>query len=161
MKKRTHGLVTLLALGAVVASVAATAGPAIGGPLPSAAFAIGDGNTATGSTVTFWGSQWWKDNSVSAGAAPASFKGYALDVDAAACTFSTRPGNSPPPPSGPLPRVITVLVTSSVTKSGATISGTITGFAQVATNDGYDADPGHAGTGTVLNVSPCGGGGVL
>jgi len=50
-----------------------------------------------------------------------------------------------------------VLVTGSVTKSGSTISGTVAGFVQVQTDDGYASDPGHPGTGTVVGaVIPCG-----
>lgn len=158
MKTRAHPLIAALALTGSIIAFAAVAGSAIGDPLPTAAFAIGDGNATANSRVTFWGSQWWKDNDVSTGSAPASFKGYALNVDSTTCTFTTAPGNSPPPPDGPLPAVITVLVTSSVSKSGPTISGTITGFAHVATNPGYDSNPGHPGTGTVIDVVPCGGG---
>ena len=87
----------------------------------------------------------------------AAFKGYAAEVDPIGCTFTTRPGNSAPPPAGPLPSVITVLVTSSVTKSGSAITGKISEFALVATAAGYDSDPGHPGTGNVISVLPCGG----
>ena len=30
-----------------------------------------------GNTVMFWGAQWWKNNHLSGGTAPASFKGFA------------------------------------------------------------------------------------
>ncbi len=156
MRNRMRPLFAALAVTGSIIAFAAVAGPAVGDPLPTAAFAIGDGNATINSAVTFWGSQWWKDNQISTGAAPASFKGYAVNVDSTACTFSTAPGNSPPPPDGPLPSVITVLVTGSVTKSGPVISGTIKEFALVATNGGYDSNPGHAGTGTVIGVLPCG-----
>ena len=162
MNTRARRLLAALAMTGSIIAFSAVAGSAVGDPLPTGSFVIGDGNAAVNSAVTFWGSQWSKDNQVSAGAAPASFKGYALDVDSTACTFTTAPGNSPPPPDGPLPSVITVLVTSSVTKSGPTISGNVTGFAVVATDAGYDSNPGHAGTGTVVSVSSCtpsGGGG--
>ena len=122
---------------------------------PGGMFVIGDGNASAGSQVTFWGAQWWKDNSVSNGAAPAGFKGYAVDVDLANCTFTSVKGNSAPPPDGPLPAVIDVLVTSSVTQSGSSVSGTVVGVAHVATADGYDSNPGHAGTGSVLGFEPC------
>ena len=157
MRNRTRPLLAVLAVTGSIVALAAVAGPAIGDPLPTAAFAIGDGNATLNSSVTFWGSQWWKDNQVSTGSGPAAFKGYALNVDATACTFTSAPGNSPPPPDGPLPSVITVLVTNSVTKSGPTISGKITEFALVATNAGYDSNPGHAGTGTVIGFIPCSG----
>src|SRR5439155_23403868 len=40
-------------------------------------FVIGNNNAAIGTSVTFWGAQWWKLNSLSGGAAPASFEGFA------------------------------------------------------------------------------------
>lgn len=145
-------------LGSLAALATAAVPAASADPAPAGSFAIGDGNAATGTAVTFWGARWWKDNQLSAGTAPPSFKGYALTVDSTSCTFTSTTGNSPPPPSGPLPALITVLVTSSVSQSGPTISGTVTGFALVATDPGYDSDPGHAGTGTVVGFFPCGGG---
>jgi hypothetical protein len=157
MRNRARPLLAALAVTGSVVALAALAGPAAGDPLPTAAFAIGDGATIN-SSVTFWGSQWWKDNDLSTGRAPAAFKGYAVSVDSSTCTFTTRTGNSAPPPDGPLPQFLTVLVTSDVTQSGSTISGDITAFAVVATNAGYDSNPGHAGTGTVLDIVPCGGG---
>ena len=42
------------------------------------------------------------------------------------------------------------LVTTSVRASGSTISGTIASIVVVATAGGYAADPGHAGTGSVV-----------
>ncbi len=160
MRNRARSLLAALAVTGSIIALAAVAGAARGDSGPTAAFAIGDGNAALGSSVMFWGSQWWKDNDVSAGA-PASFKGYAVDVDPSACTFTTRTGNSAPSPDGPLPAVMTVLVTNNVSQSGSTISGTITGFALVATNAGYDSNPGHPGTGTVVGFSPCGGHGTF
>lgn len=155
---RSHARICpfLALLGSLVAVAAAVVPAAASDPPPAGAFAIGDLNAVLNSPVTFWGAQWSKDNQVSTADAPPAFKGYALDVDSTACTFTTDPGNSAPPPSGPLPSVITVLVTNSVTKSGPTISGTITEFALVATNDGYDSDPGHPGTGSVIGFVPCG-----
>jgi uncharacterized repeat protein (TIGR01451 family) len=114
------------------------------------AFVIGD-QSQTG-TVTFWGSQWASTNQVSGGAAPSSFKGFAKYPAAPTCgaTFTTDPGNSAPPPNGPLPAYMSVIVTSKVTKSGSTISGTIVKIVIVKTNAGYDSDPGHPGTATVV-----------
>ena len=40
-------------------------------------FAVGDGNAAIGTAVTFWGARWAADNMLSGGSAPASFKGFA------------------------------------------------------------------------------------
>jgi hypothetical protein len=116
-------------------------------------FVIGDGNAAIGTGVTFWGAQWWKLNNLSAGAAPAAFKGFEnapSTLPACGTTWSTDPGNSPPPPAGPLPAFMAVIVSSSISKSGATISGTVAHEVIVRTNAGYAPNPGHAGTGTVV-----------
>jgi hypothetical protein len=117
-------------------------------------FAIGDQNAAVGSSVTFWGAKWWKLNALSGGDAPAAFKGWANTLDGTSCpsSWSTDPGNSSEPPEGPLPGLIEVLVPSTVTKSGKVISGNSTEVALVRTDPGYAANPGHAGTGTVVAV---------
>lgn len=118
-------------------------------------FVIGNGNAAVGGTVTFWGAQWASLNTLSGGSAPSSFKGFANQTSSnpAACggTWTTRPGNSPGPPSS-IPSYMAVIVASSASKSGSTISGNTTRVVVVRTNPGYDANPGHAGTGTVVAV---------
>jgi hypothetical protein len=148
-----RGFVAALAIGLLAAS-AATA-PADS----SAIFAIGDGNSAANASVEFWGAQWWKDNAVSGGTAPASFKGLAVTVTPTGpCsgTFTTDPGNSVDPPAT-VASQIQVLVVNSVTKSGPVISGTYDDVDLVNTDPGYGPAPGHAGTGTV--IADCNGGG--
>jgi len=117
-------------------------------------FVIGDQNAATGASVTFWGAQWAKKNPTSGGSAPRSFKGFAEDPTTPSCgvAWTTDPGNSTPPPDGPLPTFMAVIVTSSVDKDGSEISGTTVHIVVVKTNPGYAANPGHAGTGTVVAV---------
>jgi hypothetical protein len=120
-------------------------------------FVIGDQNAVVGANVTFWGAQWWKLNSPSTGTAPASFKGFANTLTAPLGTgcespWTTDPGNSSDPPAAPLPPLMEVLVTSSVSKSGRVISGDTVAVALVETNPGYAPNPGHAGTGTVLAI---------
>ncbi len=129
------------------------------GVLAGGSFVIGDKNAAVGTAVTFWGAQWWKLNSLTGGAAPAAFKGFETSASPPACgvNWTTGPGNSPPPPAGPLPAYMAVIVSSSIGKSGATISGNTVKVVIVKTNPGYDANPGHAGTGTVI-ATLCGGG---
>jgi hypothetical protein len=149
--------VALGALSALASLVFAASAAAQG------SFVIGDGNAAVGSSVTFWGAQWWQENSLSGGLAPASFKGFADTVSSSpSCgeTWTTRPGNSSKPPAGPLPELIEVVVSSNVTKSGPTISGDVHEVVVVQTTPGYADDPGHAGTGTVI-ATVCGGGGPL
>jgi len=115
-------------------------------------FVIGDGNAATGTSVTFWGAKWSKLNDLSGGDAPAAFKGFENSPAVVTCgtSWTTRPGNSPPPPAGPLPSVMAVIVSSSIDKSGSTISGDTVHMVVVRTNPGYAPNPGHAGRGTVL-----------
>ncbi len=113
-------------------------------------FVVGN-NTASGS-VTFWGAHWSKVNSLSGGAAPASFKGYAASSSTAACggTWTTSPGNSATSPLGQLPSYMSVIVSSITSQSGAKISGNAEHVVVVKTAAGYANDPGHAGTGTVV-----------
>jgi uncharacterized repeat protein (TIGR01451 family) len=115
-------------------------------------FVIGDNDAAMGTSVTFWGAQWWKLNSLSGAAAPASFKGFAKSPPTATCgtDWTTSSGNSAPPPPGPLPSFMGVIVASSISQSGSTISGNTVHMVIVQTNPGYAPDPGHAGTGTVV-----------
>jgi hypothetical protein len=127
-------------------------------------FVIGDGNAVTETPVTFWGAQWWMANTLSGGLAPASFKGFANTPQTSpecGTSWSTGPGNSSGPPPGPLPEFIDVIVASDITKAGPTISGDTQEVVVVKTDSGYAPDPGHAGTGTVVDVA-CGspGGGL-
>jgi PKD repeat protein len=118
------------------------------------AFVIGDQNSAVDTSVTFWGAQWSKLNSLSGGAAPAAFKGFAPDPAVPACgvNWSSDPGNSSSPPAGPLPDFMAVIVSSSITQSGSDISGDTAHIVIVQTNGGYAPSPGHAGTGKVVAV---------
>jgi hypothetical protein len=115
---------------------------------------VGNGNASVGSTPTFWGSDWYLRNTLSGGTAPDSFKGFEnTPAGPTGCggTWSTRTGNSPPPPSG-LPSYTAMLVTSSVTKSGSVLTGTKPMIVIVHVNPGYDANPGHPATAEVLAV---------
>ena len=117
-------------------------------------FVIGDHNAGIGSSVTFWGAQWANLNSLSGGNAPRSFKGFSEKPLTPACgiDWSADPGNSSPPPQGPLPKFMGVIVTSSASKQGSAISGNTVHIVIVQTNPGYAPNPGHAGTGTVVAV---------
>jgi hypothetical protein len=115
-------------------------------------FVIGDKNAEAGTLVTFWGAKWWKLNSLSGGSGPAAFKGFEDSPATTACatSWTTDPGNSTPPPAGPLPEYMLVLVSSKISKTGAAISGNTVHEVVVKTNPGYASNPGHAGTGTVI-----------
>jgi len=136
-------------------SASATANSLIYETPASGSFAIGDKSASLGSAVNFWGAQWALTNSLSAGPAPNSFKGFAdtLTVTPATCgsTWSTDTGNSSQPPAA-LPSFMTVAVTSSVSQSGSVLSGTISEIVVVSTNPGYLNDPGDPGTGTVVAI---------
>ncbi len=116
-------------------------------------FVLGDGSAATGSGATFWGSQWAKDNSLSQGSGPSSFKGFAGDVSSAppACggTWTTSSGDSASPVDT-VPAYMGVAVSSSISKHGKVVSGDIVEIVVVRTGPGYAPDPGHAGAGVVV-----------
>jgi len=123
--------------------------------LGSGSFVIGDLNATAGNAVTFWGARWAKDNSLSGGPAPHAFKGFAdtTSTTSPACggTWTADPGNSSGPPDS-VPSYMPVIVSSSVTESGATISGNVSKIVIVKTNLGYGPSPGQTGTGTVVAV---------
>jgi hypothetical protein len=143
---------------AAAASLALAGGALADAPSNPGTFVIGDQNVLLGSQVTFWGAQWWKNNPLSTGLAPASFKGFAVDATpTCGQNWTTDPGNSSHPPAT-VDGVIPVIVSSQITKSGPVISGDATEVALVQVDPGYAGDPGHPGTGTVIGFL-CGGGG--
>ena len=75
---------TLAACSAAVVSLGLAGGAMADQPSGVGSFVISDQNAAVGSQVTFWGAQWWKQNPLSTGLAPASFKGFA-DTATATC----------------------------------------------------------------------------
>jgi hypothetical protein len=116
---------------------------------------IGDRDAVAGNHVTFWGAQWARLNSLSGGDAPDSFKGFAnsTSTNPATCggAWASDPGNSSGPPSS-IPLFITVIAASSITQSGSEITGDIPEIVLIRTDPGYEPNPGHAGTGTVVSV---------
>ena len=114
-------------------------------------FQVGDLSTA--GTVTFWGAQWAQVNSLSGGSAPSAFKGFADSTQttppSCGTTWNTSPGSSSTPVAN-LPAYMGTAITTTVTKSGSNISGTITHIVVVVTDPGYQPNPGHPGTGTVI-----------
>jgi hypothetical protein len=144
----------------VLASLVLAGGAMADAPSNSGSFVIGDQNAAIGSQVTFWGAQWWTDNSLGGGVAPAAFKGFADNVSATCGrNWTTDPGNSSHPPAT-LSGTVPVIVSSNITQNGSVISGDTSEVALVQVDPGYAGDPGHPGTGTVVNIL-CGGTGGL
>ena len=115
------------------------------------AFVISDLQDINGHAVYWWGAQWWKKDHLSSGLAPAAFKGYETGNASPWCgqTWTTRPGNSPHPPSA-VAGMMAVIVTAHVTKRGPVLSGDIVHIVMVHTNPGYGPNPGHPGTGTIV-----------
>lgn len=143
------------------ASLALAGGALAEAPSNPGTFVIGDQNVLVGSQVTFWGALWWKDNPLSTGLAPASFKGFAVDATpTCGQDWTTDPGNSSHPPAT-VGDVIPVIVSSQITKTGPVISGDTTEVALVQVDPGYAGDPGHPGTGTVVGFACGGPGGIL
>jgi hypothetical protein len=122
------------------------------GTAPGGNFVIGDGNATTGTAVTFWGARWWNLNTLSGGTAQARFKGFEDQPPRLSCakTWTASPGNATPPPSGPLPHYMAVIVSSTITQTGSVISGNTPSMVVVKTSPSYAPDPGHPGTGTVI-----------
>ena len=118
------------------------------------AFVIGSARNQMGGAVTFWGAAWAQQNSLGGRSGPRSFKGFANDPKVPSCgaRWTADPGNSTPPPSGPLPTYMGVIVTSSISKTGSRIAGDAVHIVVVKINPGYASNPGHAGTGTIVAV---------
>ncbi len=120
----------------------------IAGYLERGAFVIGDQDAQIGATVTWWSPMWWKANSLSGAPAPASFKGFAATFSVGGPvvggTWSTGPGSKSQPPDT-VPEYMVVIVTSSVAKSGSSISGDIVSIVLVKTDPTF-------GTGTVVSI---------
>ncbi len=123
--------------------------------LDQGSFVVGN-NSASG-TVTFWGSKWSSTNSLTGGAAPNAFKGFASTISttppACGSSWTTKTGNSSVPPvPGAVPSYMGVVVASGVTSTGSVIAGNSVSIVIVHTDPGYLNDPGHPGTGTVVAV---------
>jgi hypothetical protein len=127
---------------------------------PIAVFVIGDAEASdVGTTVNFWGAQWWMNNQMSGVVSEgvASFKGYATTSDnVCGGIWQSLPGNSYDPPDT-LATDIAVIVTSTVVKDGAVIRGDIKKIVMVHHDGGYGPNPGHDGNGVVTTTVLCGG----
>ena len=138
---------------AAVVSLALAGGALADAPTNTGPFVIGDQSVGLFSHVTFWGAQWWQDNTLSGGPAPAAFKGFVDDNATPVCgkPWSTDPGNSSHPPASVGPTV-QAIVSSQITQDGSVISGDTTEVVTIAVDPGYAGNPGHPGTGTVISI---------
>jgi Big-like domain-containing protein len=127
--------------------------------LASGSFVIGDENATIGKVVTFsdvewWGSNWWKENTLSGGPAPSSFKGFAESSPSPPMCgeeWTSGGGNSSGPPPT-VPEYMEVIAASKITQSGSTIKGNAPEVVVVKTNPGYLPNPGHHGTGKLVAI---------
>ena len=117
---------------------------------------IGDLDAVVGNKVYFWGSKWAKTNHLSGAKAPSAFKGFANSTGGPTPNcggmWMSDPGNSSVPPNN-VPTLITVIASSSVTKSGSVITGNNRKVVVVRVDPGYGPNPGHEGTGTVVSIT--------
>lgn len=111
------------------------------------------GSPVMGTSVDFWGSQYWKNNSFSGVLnPPASMKGYIDSAPKLTCpapSWTSDPGNSSNPPST-VPVNMVVIVGSTITQSGSTELGDIKHLVIVHTQPGYGPAPGHDGWGQII-----------
>jgi hypothetical protein len=121
----------------------------------SGGFVVGDvtaGAPTNGTTVNFWGSQFWKNNQFSGVVnAPASMKGYIDNAPGFACgvNWTSDPGNSSHPPAT-IPVNMLVVVSSWINQNGSIESGDIKHLVVVSVTPGYGPAPGHAGWGKII-----------
>jgi hypothetical protein len=112
------------------------------------------GSPKVGTTVDFWGSQYWKNNSFSGVInAPASMKGYIDNAPKLTCptpNWTSDPGNSSNPPSM-VPVNMVVIVGSTITQSGSTELGDVKHLVIVHVSPGYGPAPGHDGWGQITS----------
>lgn len=117
-------------------------------------FVIGDVEPhGMNDVVNFWGAQWWKNNKMSGPVANgvAGFKGFAVLVNGSCgSTWQSLPGNSSNPPAN-IGDIVTIIVTSTVTKSGNQYAGNIVRIAHVDQDGNYADNPGHEGQGPVVD----------
>ena len=124
------------------------------------------GTIGAANAITYWGAQWSSVNTLSGGVAPPAFKGFANQpvtppafkgfanqpvTPACAADWTTVPGNSSRPPAS-VPAYTTIIVTGSVSKTGALMTGNTTHIVIVRIDPGYASNPGHAGTGVIVGV---------
>jgi hypothetical protein len=127
------------------------------------AFVLGDITVSLAgpaTPLTWWADTWSSQNSLSGGAAPSPFKGYASTVTSlpsatpvAVCggRWMSSGGNSPAPPIG-VPSYMGVPVTNTVAKAGNSVTGNFAEIVVVKVNPGYGPQPDTPGTGKIVAV---------
>jgi hypothetical protein len=122
-------------------------------------FAVGDTSvgpigSSTGLSVYFWGAKWSRNNVLSGGSVPPSFKGFENNPVLPDCglQWTTSGGNSSGVPTN-VPTYMAVVVTGSVNSDhDGNLSGDEVHVVIVRTDPGYGPQPGASGTGTIVAV---------
>jgi len=118
------------------------------------AFVVGDVTyDGVGDHQYFWGAQWWKNNQMSGAVdkGVAGFKGFAVLVNGSCgSTWQSLPGNSSNPPED-IGDIVTIIVTSTITKTNNVYAGNIVRIAHVDQDGNYADNPGHEGQGPVVD----------
>jgi hypothetical protein len=120
-------------------------------------FVLGNRTVASATqsnSLTGWSARWSGRNGL-AGGDNTSFKGFAnafsSSPPARGGSWTTTPGNSPPPVSG-IPSCMGVLVADSITTSGTVFSGHTVKIVVVLTQAGYSPNPGNPGIGSIVAI---------
>lgn len=115
------GTVTAQFAGDALYTAADTSAPVLLYGLPAGGvFAVGDASAS--GEVTFWSPSWWLANTLSGGAAPASFKGLTqASAPSRGLYWTASPGFDHAPAA--VPEWMAVIVASKVTKNESTIRG--------------------------------------
>ena len=132
-------------------------------------FVIWGANRATigqsvpiGSERQFWGAQWARQITAGPYFAHNDFKGWSASTftspnpgyaSPTGAYYSTKPGQSTEPPET-IGAYIRVIITTRTSKDGSGDRGNIAAWAILRVDNParYDADPGHAGLGTVVAI---------
>ncbi|HUZ00794.1 MAG TPA: fibronectin type III domain-containing protein [Thermomicrobiaceae bacterium] len=108
-------------------------------------------NVTVGNDYTFWGPAWADQITGGHYQGTPAFKGFATSVTGS--SWTARPGHGGNPPTS-VARYISVIVATTITKSGSTVSGNVAEVVvlRVDDPDRYAPDPGHQATGVLMAV---------
>lgn len=120
-------------------------------------FVIWGGNergVQVGQHVVFWGEHWWDQVNLPEKSRIKEFKGWAATMDR--MIWTTKGGNAKPPET--LPTYISVIITTSVERTGADdkgkVRGNVVGHAVLRVDAPYRDEPGRPVSGVVVALIP-------
>ena len=110
-------------------------------------FVVGDlePHSAISANVYFWGSQWWKYNSLGASAATGLPRSKATPAapTTSGGTRTSRVGNSPPPPDGIPEAHLAIIIDDESREIEVRLTGDTRKILIVHPDDSYSSSPGH------------------